>query len=123
MALDWNAPFASSRLAADVLGSHEYVMILCLAIFVGVFSFMFWSVYAYRKAKGQAATQFHENTTVEFLWTVIPAIILVIIVLPATRVVIAHRDTAHPQAAIKATGAQWQRGYSGAERLPARSKQ
>lgn len=123
MALDWSAPFASGELAADVYGMHEYVMILCLAIFVGVFSYMFWSVYAHRKTKGRATAQFHETTTVEFLWTVIPAIILVIIVLPATRVVIAQKDGARPPVVIKVTGAQWQRGYGGIESLPARSKQ
>ena len=48
-------------------------MILCTVIFIGVFAFMFYSVYAHRKSKGHKAAQFHENTTVEILWTVIPA--------------------------------------------------
>jgi len=76
-----------------------------------VFGFMFWSVYAHRKSKGHAAEQFHENTTVEILWTVIPAIILVIIAWPVTKTVIAQKDTSAPDLTIKVTGYQWKWGY------------
>ena len=86
-------------------------MILCTVIFVGVFSFMFYSVYAHRKSKGHKAAQFHENTTVEILWTVIPAIILVGIAWPTTRTVVAQKDTSNPDLTIKVTGYQWKWGY------------
>jgi cytochrome c oxidase subunit II len=111
LALEWNLRPAGSRIADDIHGLHEYVMILCTVIFVGVFAFMFWSVYAHRKSKGYKAAQFHENTTVEILWTVIPAIILVIIALPATRTVVAQKDTSNPDLTIKVTGYQWKWGY------------
>ena len=62
LALEWNLQPAGSKLAADIHELHEYVMILCTAIFVGVFGFMFWAVYAHRKSKGHQAEQFHENT-------------------------------------------------------------
>ena len=111
LALEWNLRPASSKLAEDIHNLHEYVMLLCTVIFVGVFAFMFYSVYAHRKSKGHKAAQFHENTTVEVLWTVIPAIILVIIALPATRTVVAQKDTSNPDLTIKVTGYQWKWGY------------
>jgi len=111
LALEWNLQPAGSRLAADIHELHEYVMILCVAIFVGVFGVMFYSVYAHRKSRGHKAAQFHENTTVEILWTVIPAIILVGIAWPTTRVVIAQKDTSNPDLTIKVTGYQWKWGY------------
>ncbi|OFZ86891.1 MAG: cytochrome c oxidase subunit II [Betaproteobacteria bacterium RBG_16_66_20] len=111
LAAEWNLRPAGSKIATEIHDLHEYVMILCTVIFVGVFSFMFWSVYAHRKSKGHKAAQFHENTTIEILWTVIPAIILVIIALPATRVVIAQKDTSNPDLTIKVTGYQWKWGY------------
>ena len=111
LALEWNLQPAASRLAAEIQDLHEYVMVLCAAIFVGVFGFMFWSVYAHRKSKGHQAEQFHENTTVEMLWTVIPAIILVIIAWPATRVVVAQKDTTAADLTIKVTGIQWKWAY------------
>ena len=111
LAAEWNLRPAGSKIATEIHDLHEYVMILCTVIFVGVFSFMFWSVYAHRKSKGHKPAQFHENTTIEILWTVIPAIILVIIALPATRVVIAQKDTSNPDLTIKVTGYQWKWGY------------
>jgi cytochrome c oxidase subunit 2 len=111
MAAEWNLQPPASPIAADIHNVHEYVMLLVTVIFVGVFSFMFWSIYAHRKSKGHKAAQFHENVTVEILWTVIPALILIAIVVPVTKVVIAQKDTSNPDLTIKATGYQWKWGY------------
>jgi cytochrome c oxidase subunit II len=111
LAINWNLQPPASPIAADIHGLHEYVMILVTVIFVGVFGFMFYAVYAHRKSKGHQAAQFHENTTVEILWTVIPALILIGIAWPTTRVVIAQKDTSNPDITIKATGLQWKWGY------------
>jgi len=111
LALEWNLQPAGSKLAEDIHDLHEYVMILCTVIFIGVFSFMFYAVYAHRKSRGHKAAQFHENTTIEILWTVIPAIILVGIAWPTTRTVVAQKDTSNPDLTIKVTGYQWKWGY------------
>ena len=111
MAAEWNLQPPVTEIAADIHSVHEYVMLLVTVIFIGVFSFMFWSIYAHRKSKGHKAEQFHENVTVEILWTVIPAIILIAIVVPVTKVVIAQKDTSNADLTIKATGYQWKWGY------------
>ena len=110
-ALEWYFQSPGSQLAQDIDTLHQYVMWLIIVIFVGVFGFMFWACYAHRKSKGHAAEQFHENTTVELLWTIIPSIILVIIAWPVTKVVIAQKDTSSPDLTIKVTGYQWKWGY------------
>jgi cytochrome c oxidase subunit 2 len=86
-------------------------MWIIVVIFVGVFGFMFYACYAHRKSIGHEAAQFHENTTVELLWTVIPALILIVIAWPVTKVVIAQKDTSAPDLTIKVTGYQWKWGY------------
>jgi len=111
LAAPWNLQPAVTKIAADIHSLHEYVMILVTIIFCGVFGAMFYSVYAHRKDKGHKAAQFHESTTVEVLWTVIPLVILVIIAWPATKVVIAQKDTSQSDLTIKATGYQWKWGY------------
>ena len=111
IALEWNLQPAGSRMEEDIHNLHEYVMILCTIIFVGVFGFVFWSCYAHRKSIGHKAEQFHENTTVEIAWTVIPALILIVIAWPTTRVVVAQKDTSNPDLTIKVTGYQWKWGY------------
>jgi len=110
-ALEWNLQPAASPMAAEIHDLHEYVMILCTVIFVGVFGFMFYACYAHRKSKGHKAAQFHENTTVELIWTVIPAIILVLFAWPVTKSVIAQKDTSAAEVTIKATGIQWKWAY------------
>ena len=110
-ALEWYFQSAGSQLARDIDNLHQYVMWLIIVIFVGVFGFMFYACWAHRKSKGHAAEQFHENTTVEILWTVIPALILIVIAWPVTKTVIAQKDTSAPDLTIKVTGYQWKWGY------------
>jgi cytochrome c oxidase subunit II len=110
-ALDWYFQAPASKMAQDIDTLHQYVMWLIIVIFVGVFGFMFYACYAHRKSKGHPASQFHENTTVEILWTVIPAIILVAIAWPVTKTVIAQKDTSAADLTLKVTGYQWKWGY------------
>ena len=110
-ALEWYFQTPGSTLARDIDHLHQYVMWLIIVIFVAVFGAMFWACYAHRKSRGHAAEQFHENTTVEILWTVIPAIILVIFAWPVTKVVINQKDTSAADLTIKATGIQWKWDY------------
>jgi len=99
---------ASARHAQDM---HTWMMWLISIIFFGVFSVLVYSLYAHRKSKGHRAAQFHDNTKVEILWTVVPFVILVVIAVPSTRALVAMRDTSQPDMTIKATGYQWKWGY------------
>src|SRR5689334_20612913 len=110
-AIEWYFREPASKLAADIDTLHQIVMWLIVCIFVVVFGAMFYACYAHRKSKGHKAEQFHENTAVELVWTIIPAIILVAIAWPATKVVIAQKDTSAPDLTIKVTGYQWKWGY------------
>ena len=80
-------------------------------IFVGVFGVMFYSVLKHRKSLDYPAANFHHSTTVEIIWTIIPIFILVGMAYPATKTVIAMKDTSSPDITIKATGYQWKWGY------------
>jgi len=110
-ALEWNLQPAATRIADEIHTLHEYVMALIVVIFLGVFGVMFYSVFSHRKSQGHKAANFHENTTVEIIWTVIPLLILIVIAWPATRTVIEQKDTANSDMTIKVTGIQWKWGY------------
>jgi cytochrome c oxidase subunit 2 len=90
---------------------HNIILIICLLIFIGVFGVMLYSIWKHRKSVGHQAAHFHENTTVEVLWTVIPALILVGMAYPATKTLLAQRDTSSPDMTIKVTGYQWKWQY------------
>jgi cytochrome c oxidase subunit 2 len=110
-AIAWYFQSPASAMAREIDWLHQVLMWIILVIFIGVFGFMFYACYAHRKSKGHQAAQFHENTTVEILWTVIPALILIVIAWPVTKVVIAQKDTSAPDLTIKVTGYQWKWGY------------
>ncbi len=110
-AITWNLQPPATKIAADIHSLHEYVMVLIVVIFIGVFGVMFYSIFAHRKDKGHKAANFHENTTVEIVWTVIPLLILIGIAWPVTKTVIAQKDTTNSDMTIKVTGYQWKWGY------------
>ena len=72
---------------------------------------MFYSLLKHRKSVGHQAAQFHENTTVEVIWTIIPFFILVFMAYPATSTILATHDTSSPDMTVKVTGYQWKWNY------------
>lgn len=102
---------ANTVLGDAVYDLHTLVMIIITIIFVGVFGFMFYAIVKHRKSVGHQASQFHENTTVEIIWTVIPVFILIGLAWPATKTLLDMRDTSAPDMTIKVTGYQWKWGY------------
>jgi cytochrome c oxidase subunit 2 len=87
------------------------MLIICTVIFVAVFGVMFYSVWKHRKSVGHKSANFHESVKVEIAWTVVPFIIVVLMALPATKAVVASKDTSNAEITIKATGYQWKWGY------------
>ena len=100
-----------TQVAQDVFHLHNRILLVCTGIFVVVFGAMFYSLFKHRKSVGHKAAHFHENTTVEIIWTVIPFIILVGMAYPAAKVVIEMKDTSNPDMTVKITGYQWKWGY------------
>ncbi len=107
----YNLQAPASQVAHDVFQLHNLIMLVCLGIFVVVFGAMFYSLIKHRKSAGHQAAHFHENTTVEVIWTVIPFVILMGMAYPAAKVVIDMKDTSNPDLTIKITGYQWKWGY------------
>jgi cytochrome c oxidase subunit II len=100
-----------TQIAADMIWLHNFMLILCTVIFVAVFGVMFYSIYKHRRSKGAKAANFHESVKVEIAWTVVPFIIVIFMALPATKTVVAMKDTSSADLTIKATGVQWKWGY------------
>jgi cytochrome c oxidase subunit 2 len=106
-----NLPLPATRIAAEQIWLHWFMMIICTVIFVAVFGVMFYSIWKHRKSVGHKAANFHESTSVEIAWTVIPFLIVIGMALPATKVLVASKDTTNADLTIKATGIQWKWGY------------
>lgn len=95
----------------QVYDLHMIIFWVCCAIGVVVFGAMIYSMVKHRKSKGAVASQFHESTTMEILWTVVPIVILVGMAIPATTTLLAMEDTSDADMTIKVTGIQWKWKY------------
>ncbi len=100
-----------TRISNEVYDMHMIALWICVAVGVVVFGTMFYSIYYHRKSMGHEAEQFHENTTVEIIWTIIPTIILVVMAIPATKIMIDLDDASEAEMTIKVTGWQWKWEY------------
>jgi cytochrome c oxidase subunit 2 len=95
----------------EVYQLHMLMLWVCVITGIGVFGVIFYSIIKFRKSKGAVAAQWHENTLVEFLWTAVPAVILVVTAIPATKALVMMEDVARSDMTIKVTGYQWRWRY------------
>jgi len=98
-------------ISREVYDLHMIILIIVTVIGIAVFAVMFWSIFHHRKSKGAVAQQFHHNTLVEIVWTIIPVVILVAMAVPATKTLIKMEQTSDADMTIKVTGYQWKWKY------------
>lgn len=107
----WDMTPGVTDISHQVFHLHRTILYICIAIGLVVFGMMFWSILMHRKSKGAVAAHFHESTTVEIIWTIIPFIILIGMAIPATKVLVAMSDTGDSTLTIRVTGSQWKWNY------------
>ena len=106
-----NLPIGVTQISQEQSWLHWYMLVICTVVFILVFSVMFYSIWKHRKSKGHKAATFHDSLTVEVAWTLTPFLIVIAMAWPATKTVIAMKDTTNSDLTIKVTGMQWQWGY------------
>lgn len=99
-------------ISKEIYDLHMIILYICAAIGILVFGVMMYAIIYHRKSRGHKAAQFHESTTVEIIWTIIPFIILVAMAVPATKTLIKMEDTTEADLTIKITGYQWKWHYN-----------
>ena len=106
-----NMTTSVTEVGQKIYDLHMLVFWICVVVGVVVFGFLFYSVFAFRKSQGAKASSFHENTTVEVAWTVVPFIILIFMAWPSTTTLIEIYDTDDADLDILVTGYQWKWKY------------
>ena len=107
----YNMTQGVTQISREIYGLHMTIFWICCAIGVVVFGILIYSLINHRKSKGAVAADFHESVKVEIIWAVIPFIILIIMAIPATKVLIHMSDTSDADVNIKITGYQWKWQY------------
>ena len=98
----YHLPEPQTLIAREIYDLHTLIMWIVVGTFVVVFGAMTYAIIRHRKSVGSEARQFHENTTVEIVWTIIPFLILIGMAYPAIKTLIAMKDTSRPEPTIKA---------------------
>ncbi len=100
-----------TKIAEEQHWLHWFMLVICVVIFVAVFGVMFYSILKHRKSVGHKAQELPEPIWVELGWTIVPLLIVIGMALPATKVLVAQKDTSNADVTVKATGMQWKWGY------------
>src|SRR6202035_1408780 len=108
----YNLPLGGTSLSRDIYALHMEVFWICVAIAVGVFGVMIYALVKFRRSQGAIPdTTLLHSTTVEIIWTIIPVVILVVMAIPAAKVILMMEDTRNSELSIRVTGYQWKWEY------------
>jgi cytochrome c oxidase subunit 2 len=100
-----------TEVGAKIYDLHMYTIWVCVVIGVIVFGAMFYSVFTHRKSKGVKPAHFHESTSIEIAWTVVPFLILIVLAFPATKTLLEVYNFEDTELDILVTGYQWKWKY------------
>jgi cytochrome c oxidase subunit 2 len=95
----------------EIYDLHMIILWICTVIGLGVFGVMLYSIIYHRKSRGVTPATFHESTTVEIAWTVVPFFILIGMAVPATSTLLKIYDNDEAELDIVVTGFQWKWKY------------
>ncbi|HAK50605.1 MAG TPA: cytochrome c oxidase subunit II [Gammaproteobacteria bacterium] len=111
---DWtvNMTKGVTEISRQVYDLHMIFFIVCVIIGVLVFGTMILSMLIHRKSLGVKPATFHENTTLEYLWTIVPIIILIAMAIPATTTLRDMYDAGDSDVDIEVRGLQWKWQYT-----------
>ena len=98
-------------MSREIQSLHHLSLAIVVVIGILVFGVMFYSIYAHRRSKNPTPATFHESTTVEVIWTLVPVLILISLAVPATTTLIEIEDNSDPDLSILITGSQWKWHY------------
>lgn len=106
-----NMPEGVTTISREVYGLHMLILWVCVVIGIAVYAAMVVAIVRFRKSSGAKPSKFTHNTAAEVAWTAIPALILVLMAIPAAESLVRIEDTTDSQVTIKVTGYQWQWHY------------
>jgi cytochrome c oxidase subunit 2 len=101
----------ATALGQEIFGLHMTIFWICFAIGVAVLGAMAFILFRYRKKEGVEAAKFDDSTFLEFTWTILFALILIGMSIPATITMIRAYDDTEGDINILITGHQWKWQY------------
>jgi cytochrome c oxidase subunit II len=102
-------PPAASEQGHEISALYSLNFWIATAIFLLVEGLILWSVLRYRRRSDRMPPQTHGHTAAEILWTVIPAILVMIVFVASTITLYrVEAKTSNPNVTVDAFAFQWQ---------------
>jgi cytochrome c oxidase subunit 2 len=95
------------------IGREAHAMIdtilnpMMVAVAVFVLLLLAWTIWRYRAGANPVPSKTSHNTTIEVIWTAVPALILAFVAVPSFRLLANQYDPPKADITIKAIGHQW----------------
>lgn len=102
---------AASPSAEGIATFHELLFWIITTITLLVAALLVYVVFRFSEKKNPEPSKTTHNTMIEFVWTVVPILILVGIAIPSFRLLYLQREIPEAALTIKATGNQWYWSY------------
>jgi len=102
---------AASPTMHKMVEFHDLLMIIITAISVLVLLLLIYVVLRFNKKANPKPSKTTHNTMLEVVWTLIPVLLLVIIVIPSLKLLYFADRTVDAEMTLKVTGYQWYWGY------------
>jgi len=109
----WQLGFqeAASPSAEHLQDFHNFLLYIITGISIFVLLLLIYVVLRFNKKANPKPKQFSHNVLIEVIWTVIPVVILLVIVVPSFKLLYFLDRTEEPEMTLKVTGYQWYWGY------------
>ena len=111
---DWQLGFQlpATSIMEGIISFHDDLMVFLTFILVAVVYILAVCLYFFaRTKKNNTAIRFTHASTLEVIWTIIPALILIIIAIPSFSLLYSMDEIIEPIFTIKVLGHQWYWSY------------
>lgn len=101
----------ASPIMEGIIDLHHEIFFFLIIILVSVSWILFRILWLFNERKHPKAVTFAHNTLLEIVWTIIPAIVLMVIAIPSFALLYSMDEIIDPAMTIKAIGHQWYWSY------------
>ncbi|MBP9753278.1 MAG: cytochrome c oxidase subunit II [Proteobacteria bacterium] len=109
----WQIGFqeANAPLMEEITKVHNLVFIILCIIGITVTILLIAVIYKFRESKNPKPSTTEHHTVLEIIWTVIPVLLLIVILIPSIKILYVFDKAENPDMTIKVTGHQWYWSY------------
>ena len=90
-----------------ILSFNKHLLFLIIGIVLFIGWLLVYIIYSFNEANNSYSSKFVHSSPLEFIWTLIPAIILLILAVPSFTLLYSMEESVEPELTVKIIGHQW----------------